>query len=216
MQYISDPPGSNNHHRGYSEQNGYYGRGNSRPDSYIDAYQNGNAGPSNQENQYPYPNRRPRQNPRVQTEQGVYGNNVAYGSPTSPLQQNYQQSYDNVTALSGSGSGSNHTDPYGNSTDPSSLNSSVDQLAQQRLEERAQAEYGFQGFGGGFDPNGYPTSPVAVDQGYARKPVPQVQAAAPVQPAKSTLRKDLRKEANASEAAPDKRKSWFKRRFSKD
>ncbi|KAJ5220281.1 hypothetical protein N7468_009485 [Penicillium chermesinum] len=204
--------GSNNYHnRGHSEQNGYYGRP-SRPDA--DGYQNG--GPSQgQENHYPYGNRRPRQQPRMPSEQGVYGNNVPYGPPTP---NNFQQSYDNVTALSGSGSGSNNTDPYGNSTDPSSLNSSMDQLQQQalqqqRMEQRAQAEYGFQGFGSGpnLNNNGYPASPVAMDQGIAQKPVMTAQ------PSPSPATSRLRKNTNETNVAPpEKRKSWLKRRFSKD
>ncbi|KAJ5692565.1 hypothetical protein N7462_001988 [Penicillium macrosclerotiorum] len=187
--------------RGYSEQNAHYGRsGPSRPDSMIDAY--GSQAP---DNYYPPSNqnggRRPRGAARMSSDQ-----NHGYGYQ----QQNYQRSYDNVTAMSGSGSG--YTDPSGQSTDPSSLNSSMDQLQQaalqqQRLDERAQAEYGFQGFNAG--PNlhgkGMPSAPAPTadpnwgggspsgSQAPRRTPV----AAPPKPPA-------------------EKRKSWFKKRFSKD
>ena len=144
--------------RGYSDQS-YYGGGGrgtqSRPDSFMDAYQNGQAADNNY---YPYQNNqngrsRPRHASRMSSDQAVYTTNSQYGYPQ---QQGYQRSYDNIAAMSGSGSGSGYTDPYGQSTDPSSLNSSMDQLQQQALQqyrkdERVYAEtngYGYQGGGG--------------------------------------------------------------------
>ena len=192
--------------RGYGEQNGYYGRGNqSRPDSFIDYGASSSQAP---ESHYPYNQnngqRRPRPQPRVSTDQSAYINGNGANGQYTP-QQNYSRSYDNVTALSGSGSGS--SDPYNHSTDPSSLNSSMDQLQQQalqqqRMDERAQAEYGFSGFGAGPNMNG---------KGMPMAPAP---AASPSwgQPPKQPAVNVVRKPANQNE----KRKSWFKRRFSKD
>lgn len=84
------------------------------------------------------------------------------------------------------------------------MNSSMDQLQQQalqqqRLEERAQTEYGFQGFGGGPNLNaqGLPTAPAPAASSYAQPPQQNM----------NVIRKPAKEE---------KRKSWFKRRFSKD
>ncbi|KAJ5594117.1 uncharacterized protein N7459_000325 [Penicillium hispanicum] len=155
----------------------YGGRGNqSRPDSFIDGYQS-----QAPDNNFPYsPNgpRRPRHYPRMSTDQNqmTYNTNSQYGSPT---QGTYQRSYDNVTAMSGSGSG--YTDPYGQSTDPSSLNSSMDQLQQQALQQQQQQAYANKGL---------PTQPAPTKPKFAAPAVNK-------------------------EAGNEKRKSWFKKRFSK-
>lgn len=198
--------------RGYSDQSYYGGRpAQSRPDSMIDAYAN----QAQDANSYPYAQngqRRPRHYPRVSTDQGGYYSNGKEAQYTYQ-QQGYQRSNDNITAMSGSGSG--YTDPYGQSTDPSSLNSSMDQLQQQalqqqRLDERAQAEY-YQGYGG--SPNeygvGYPAAPApAANPSWGGPASGTPSAAMP-----STLRKT---ENQSSVNTGEKRKSWFKRRFSKD
>ncbi|KAJ5725821.1 uncharacterized protein N7483_007178, partial [Penicillium malachiteum] len=159
------------------EQNGNYGRGGqSRPDSFVDYGASSSQAP---ESQNPYGQnggqRRPRV-PRQSTDQAMYANGG--------------RSYDNVTALSGSPSGS--TDPYGQSTDPSSMNSSNDQIQQhtmqQRMDERGQGDYGY---GAGPSANG--RTPMAPPP--AGKNVNVVK-----KPAKDN----------------EKRKSWLKRRFSKD
>lgn len=196
-------PGGYNRHEA-----SYHGRNQSRPDSIVDGYQANNA-----ENYYPYqnhnqnPNGRRRPGPRVSADQNGYQNHA------------YQRSYDNVTALSGSGTGSGYTDPYGQGTDPSSMNSSVDQLQQhallqqqhqhqqqQRLDERAQ-DYGVS-FGNtpNWNNKGLPSAPAPVASPTSPGTVAQQHFAAP---AKKALRKDVPQ-------AGDKRKSWFKRRFSKD
>ena len=190
---LAGPNGHSN--RGY-DQNGHHPSraGPSRPDSVIDNYQ-GQA----PENHYPYQNgRRQRHHPRASNEQAGYNGN-GYSQPA------YQRSYDNVAAMSGSG----YIEPYGQATDPSSLNSSMDQLQQQamqqhRLDERAQAEYGFQGFGAG---------PNLAAKGQSSAPAGSSWGGPSQAPAVNRLTK------TANTATPpnnDKRKSWFKRRFSKD
>lgn len=127
----------------------------------------------------------------------------------------YQRSYDNVTAMSGSGSG--NTDSYGQSTDPSSLNSSMDQLQQhaiqhqqqQRLDDRAQ-EYGFNfGTGPTLNTKVPPSVPAAVASPTSPMSTAQQHFAAPARPM-------LKKAAPPAGEKAEKRKSWFKRRFSKD
>ncbi|KAJ5769339.1 hypothetical protein N7520_003898 [Penicillium odoratum] len=180
----------------FSRRTSYYGpnnynngqNGQSHPDSVIDYGASSSQAP---ENPYPYnqngqqQQRRPRYQSRG-SEQGVYGNGNQHRAP----QQQYQRSYDNVTAMSGSGSG--NTDPYGQSTDPSSLNSSMD-----RMDDRAQAEYGYQGYAG----------PNVNGKGMASAPAPANSEFAPSQGGMNVVRKP---------AAAEKRKSWLKRRFGKD
>ncbi|KAJ5111345.1 hypothetical protein N7532_001880 [Penicillium argentinense] len=192
------------------EQSNYYGRqSHSRPDSFIDAYQ----GANQQENYYPYnqqsTNRRPRPAPRMPPDQSGH------------QQHNHQRSYDNVTAMSGSGTGSGYTESYGHSTDPSSMNSSMDQLQQhalqqqqqQRLDERAQ-EYGFQfGTAPNLNTKGLPSAPAPVASSTSPMSGAQQQQQQQ-QPAQAHYAKPantIRKGANQ-----ENRKSWFKRRFSKD
>ncbi|KAL1968287.1 hypothetical protein VTN77DRAFT_2122 [Rasamsonia byssochlamydoides] len=210
--------GGNSNHNRYNDQGNYsYGRGSySRPDSYSDNY-----GGSNQQ-YYPYNQYggrpRPRQNSRMNSEYG-YGANANNFYP----QQSYQRSNDNMT--SGSGSGSNNTDQWGNSTDPSSVNSSMDRL-QQQLQNGQKSEpqkptetFGFSGFGPGpqldaFQQSG-PTPPPHGDQythtngtngvnGYSQAPPP------PTKDTTADSRGTLKK--NGSE----KRQSWFKKRFSRN
>lgn len=218
--------------RGYTDQS-YYGGGGrgtqSRPDSLIDGYQNG-GGPAADSNYYPYQNNqngrsRPRQYSRMSSEQASHANNGQSGYP----QQGYQRSYDNVAAVSGSG----YTDSYGQSTDPSSMNSSLDQLQQQamqqyRMDERVYADtngYGYQGGGGygqspPYNANGnangksLPSPPVpAHDPSYWGGPVGGSSAPSAA-PQKNYLRKNT--STNQPTSPNDKRKSWFKRRFSRD
>ncbi|KAJ5781002.1 hypothetical protein N7457_006162 [Penicillium paradoxum] len=188
--------------RNYDQSN-YYGGPPSRPDSIVNAYQNAPQSPEN-----PYQNgygqnggRKPSRHPRGSPTDG-YRNNVNYSQYDYP-QGNGQRSYDNVNAMS---NGSGNTDSYGHSTDPSSMNSSYDQLQQQalqqqRLGERAQAEYGVNGLTPRTQP-GDPSLGGPVGGGAGAVP-----AAAPP-----------RKAFNQIPPPPkeDKRKSWFKRRFNKD
>jgi hypothetical protein len=81
---------------------------------------------------------------RVQSDMALYGNNVNgnYGSNHA-----YQQSYDAATTASGSGSYGN--EPWANSTDPSSENSSVDRIPPQQPKADLGEQYGLTGFGAG-------------------------------------------------------------------
>ncbi|CAI7575152.1 unnamed protein product [Penicillium glandicola] len=166
------------------EQSGYYDQAQSRPDSIVNAYQNTPLSPENP-------------NPNPYTQSG-YGQNSRRrpshhprGSPSTP-----------ITPAEG------YPPQYSYPTDPSSMNSSNDQLQQQalqqqRLDGRGQAEYGFssprtpQPLGG---PSwGGPTGGAAASTG-----------AGPAQPARTNVNQP------PMGAKEDKRKSWFKRRFSKD
>lgn len=122
-------------------ENGAYQSGaHNRPDSYIDSR-------GNQPGHYNQPQRR-QFGPRIQSDPALYGNN-SHQSQVYPA-YGYQQSYDTVTTT-GSGSNSQGTDQWGNSTDPSSENSSIDKIQQvQQAPKPDLAEtYGFSGFGGG-------------------------------------------------------------------
>lgn len=158
-------PGPNGHSNRGHDQNANYGRaGPSHPDSVVDNY--------GQENQNPYSRRQrnPRRTDSDQTGYNGYSN---------------QRPYDN-------GSGSGYTDPYGQGTDPSSLNSSMDQLSQHAQQQRLD---------GGF--NGQSSAGWGAPQ--------QSQGQGP-----PVMR--MTKTANTATVAPppEKRKSWFKRRFSKE
>ena len=111
---------------------GYYGNRvpPSRPDSYIDNYANPNGQRDGR-----------RFGPRNHSDPALYGQNSQAVYPS----HGYQQSYDTVT--SASGTGSHATDQWGNSTDPSSENSSIDRIQQQPKPDLGEA-YGFSGFGG--------------------------------------------------------------------
>ncbi|PYH92730.1 hypothetical protein BO71DRAFT_17246 [Aspergillus ellipticus CBS 707.79] len=211
-------PGPDYSRRGsyYGAQNGHSNRGHhngrgaySRPDSYAD---DGNGQP---ENYYPYNQNggrpRPRHHARMNTDQSGYS------------QHGYHKSYDNITAASGSGSGSN-TDAYGNSTDPSSVNSSMDQFhhqqQQQQYQQQQMAEsYGFQGFGAGPNLEGQANAGGRINFG-SKPPAADPNAGGPVGGAGAAAaanRRHLRKATNDTEMSNDsKRKSWFKRRFSKN
>ncbi|KAL2846949.1 hypothetical protein BJY01DRAFT_168463 [Aspergillus pseudoustus] len=225
----------------YNDRGHYNNRPNySRPNSYVDngnGYSNGGAPP---ENYYPYSQTggrpRPRQHPsRGYSDQPTYASGSGYQN--GHAQNGYYKSSDNITAASPSGSGSN-PDQWGNSTDPSSINSSIDQLQQQQ-QERAMAEaYGFNGFGPGPDV-GDQITPNAVGKApYGQAPPPPAHAVTnpniggPVggpqqqqQPQQQLVggrrhlqRKSIQQQSISSDAGDNgtKRKSWFKRTFTKN
>ncbi|KAI9828670.1 MAG: hypothetical protein M1832_001773 [Thelocarpon impressellum] len=125
------------------------GPGSSRPESYSDGYYNG-----------PVPGPRARGfNQRVTPPPGPGGypppghggylppgpGSYHPGQPVYPS-NGHQQSYDTVT--SASGSGSHATDQWGNSTDPSSDNSSIERGLQPQNGDPGES-YGQPGHGGG-------------------------------------------------------------------
>ncbi|KAL9130949.1 MAG: hypothetical protein Q9217_000995 [Psora testacea] len=117
---------------------GYYGGtiNNSRPGSY---YENGTAPGT------PYYGVGSRRfGPRNNSDPALYGNNVQQAVYPS---HGHQQSYDTVGTVS---NGSHVTDQWGNSTDPSSENSSIDRVqpAQPAHKPDLGEAYGFNGFGG--------------------------------------------------------------------
>lgn len=180
---------------GRDNRQNYSGR---RQDGTANDYQHSPQSPEyfsdDQYNQYPPQSARERtHNPRFPPPQRVSPN----GNPESPY--GYDNGYGNgERTYNASNSG---TDPYNQSTDPSSINSSYDQLQQHvpqhRLDERSPTEYGFDGV----TSNGYGSPKVPHP---AAVPAPMAVPA----PAKSSPVPQTPKN--------EKRKSWFKRRFSKD
>lgn len=188
----------------------------------MNAYQNAPLSPENP-NPYPYTpsghnqsgysqnsRRRPSQHPRGPPSAPITPSE-GYPNMANNSQHGYQRSRDNVAAMSNNNSG--NTYPYGQSTDPSSMNSSNDQLQQQalhqqRLDERAQAEYGSNGFNSSRTPQ-----PIG-DPSWGG-PVGGPPTSTGARPAPSTPRQNVN-QSSPGEEKTDKRKSWFKRRFSKD
>lgn len=194
--------------------------------------------------QYNYSNQRParagppRQAPPPRTNSDP---NYAYSSyPTHyPSNANsyypqpqYQGQQDNPNSNSPSGSGGRSVDHWVNSTDPSSVNSSMDRLAQQhqqqqhpqgqKYDDQPAESYGFAGFG--TDPqleqsqqsqqlmnpgqeNIYSSPPQQqIRQQYqAPPPVPRKEVPVSVPPPAVT----------GATLQEGKRKSWFKRRISR-
>ncbi|KAL8979537.1 MAG: hypothetical protein Q9177_006115 [Variospora cf. flavescens] len=190
-----------------------------RPDSYLDNYV---------PNQPGY-GRRIRQ--RVNSDPTLSGSN-SHGLYPAHV---YHQSYD--TAASGSGNESHNTDPWGNSTDPSSENSSIDRI---QVPKPDPAEtYGFNGYGGVphfqgpiLEENGA-NSPAYGQIGYgqAKKtvmgspthsrngfhPAPPSHGTRDQAPPRAPIRlgNPPATERPMPSAPGEKRKSWLKRRFSK-
>ncbi|KFZ04197.1 hypothetical protein V502_10333 [Pseudogymnoascus sp. VKM F-4520 (FW-2644)] len=190
--------------RGQPYRNDGYANGNgSRPDSYYD---------NNNSNNGYFPNRSryPRNDsePALNTMAGVYPPN------------GNAQSYETVTTAAGSGSSG---EPLGYSTDPSSDNSSFDRVAPISKPDYGNGQLnGDNANGVGYRSNQqqYPVGGTPLANGYPSQngsPLPPVKDRVPPRvPIK------LGKSAGGSapqydlpKAAPDKRKSWFAKRFSK-
>ena len=210
---------------------GYYSNrmSYSRPESYVDTY-------SNQPGQY---NQGRRFGPRNASDPALYGNNNQGVYPTN----GYQQSYDTVT--SASGTGSHATDQWGNSTDPSSENSSIDKIQQAPKPEPTE-NYGLSGFGGspqfqgpileeygtnvpayghpgygrpkqsyggaGVQGNGFPPAPPPHLPAKDKGPRVPMKLGNPMPPPPTVNGYSHNGKADQGE----KRKSWLKRRFSKN
>ena len=201
----------------------------SRPESYIDNY-------ANPPNQYQFSQGRGgRLGQRMSSEPVMYGRNSQGVYPSHA----YQQSYDTVT--SASGTGSHGTDQWGNSTDPSSENSSIDRIQQAPKPDLGE-EYGFSGFGGSpqfqspileehglgapaYGQPGYGQSQISPSNGYPYQgnsgppppPPPPHKETSPRVPIRLGNSSDP--SWGSSDVQPqvgEKRKSWLKRRFSRN
>ena len=176
--------------------------------------------------------------PRVRSDPVMYSNNNP--GPVYPL-HGHQQSYDTVASAAASANGSGATDPWGNSTDPSSENSSIDKVPPGSKPEVAEA-YGYNGFGGSphfqgpiLEEHGS-GSPAYGQPGYGQShpggaggglPFQGNNAGAPVPPPHGVQMQEaprvpikLGNSSIATRISPsitksEKRKSWLQRRFSK-
>ncbi|KAF5878199.1 uncharacterized protein Bfra_000364 [Botrytis fragariae] len=199
----------------YRQSSHYGGDGRpnamTRPDSYYTTDNHGGHG-----NGYaPNRSRYPRTASEPQFNSGVY---------TAPGGQ--QHSYETVTTASGSGMSG---DAAGYSTDPSSLNSSVDGLHALPQQPKEPAEtYGLNGFGN--NPQYLPPGSGINEQNGARRqpigqgPPPSNNDSTPRTPinlgitSENSLPQKSVVQITKSEAKPqpEKRKSWFGRRLSKN
>lgn len=229
QRHSSYHPGPGVQQRGPVDSGGYYGnRMGSRPDSYIDT--NGNSPVHNNHGRRFGPGH------RVSSDPVMYGNNNRGGVYPS---HGYQQSYDTVASASVNGSGA--TEQWGNSTDPSSENSSIDRVPQATKPDVGEA-YGFSGFGGPpqfqgpiLEEHGS-ESPAYGQPGYGQShpsmtggmPFQGNGAAPPAPPphgiqTQSAPRVPIKLGGSgqiptspSSTTNSEKRKSWLKRRFSKN
>ncbi|KFY45361.1 hypothetical protein V494_00984 [Pseudogymnoascus sp. VKM F-4513 (FW-928)] len=191
--------------RSQSYRNDGYANGNgSRPDSYYD---------NNNSNNGYFPNRSryPRNDsePALNTMGGVYPPN------------GNAQSYETVTTAAGSGSSA---EPLGYSTDPSSDNSSFDRVAPiSKMDygnnSPSNGQYGYSGqqqypVGGaqqGYQAAGYPSQ----NNGPLPPVKDRVPPRVPIKLGKSAPGQEPPQQYDPPKAVPDKRKSWFSKRFSK-
>lgn len=208
------------------ENGGYYGHRMSiaRPDSFIETY-----GASNQ-----YPNSR-RLSQRVNSDTALPSQNNSHVYPYG-----YQQ----PTEASGSSSAneSHGTDQWGNLTDPSSENSSIDKVQQAPKPDLGEI-YGFSGFGGAPQFQGpileehgqdeaacgqlkYGHSQGIAGGGYPYQGKRAANEAPPPPPPHASPKEDVHRVPIKLGSSPisastspsptgDKRKSWLRRRFSK-
>lgn len=149
-----------------------------------------------------------------------------------------QQSYDTVASASAYGSGA--TDPWGNSTDPSSENSSIDRVQPPPKPDGGE-QYGFSGFGGAPQYQGPileehgSGSPAYGQPGYGQSHVIpggglpfQGNTIAPPPPAHGSGGQTVPRvpiklggsapaidSSSPTPSSPERRKSWLKRRFSR-
>ncbi|KAI9893100.1 MAG: hypothetical protein M1814_000647 [Vezdaea aestivalis] len=251
--YISDQNRRRPQSRYQQQHEGnYYDNGQSTP--RADTYQQNSVPP----NSYFNPNRvrfnqRMQTEPTIQQEHGYHQNNVNgntqhYGHATSngqgvypsPVYRNSHDTVASTGSASGSGSGSHGTEYWGNSTDPSSENSSVDRITPVQMKPPpppAHDTYSYptQQMHAGFNDNGgngiYQPPQLSFNkqsvQSFQNQPQNDrihapVVAAPPVPPKgpPQIQRKPIRLNsklshaesyANERTAGPDKRKSWFKR-----
>ena len=174
----------------------------------------------------------------------MYGNH-GNGMHMEQRRDHYHYQNPHETATQGSGSGgSNGTEPWSNSTDPSSEASSVERFQQQQQQLTHQPpkpdlgeQYGFNGFGEapngleyinnepavyGMAGNGLDRRPQMRQSEIPPPPPPHLSNSAPRQPIKAnTLRKQMHPIHEGVQSpvkrtnTGEKRKSWLMRRFSR-
>jgi hypothetical protein len=212
---------------GYNDQNrfssvsGYFPQRQTQRDSYADGY--GNGGPVGA------PQQRMRYGNRMQSDPGWNNRQNAHGG-VYPM-NGHQQSRDTVNT---NGSNGSHSDgPYSN--DPSnSENSSIERgMPVQPPQQDMGAQYGFNGFGRSpimeeyaQGPGHYSQGPpppahgMSSQNGMPPPPPKHANQGPPIKlggggpPATENTRPNTLSKKNSD--AGEKRKSWFKRRFSKD
>jgi len=207
---------------GYNDQNrfssvsGYFPQRQTQRDSYVDGY--GNGGPVGAQPQ------RMRYGNRMQSDPGWNNRQSAHGG-VYPM-NGYQQSRDTVNT---NGSNGSHSDgPYSNDHS-NSENSSIERgMPVQPPQQDMGAQYGFNGFGRGPIMEEYAQGSGNYSQG---PPQPPAHAMPPPPPRHSTQAAPIKLGGGGPPAtentrpamlskkssdAGEKRKSWFKRRFSKD
>ncbi|ORY14984.1 hypothetical protein BCR34DRAFT_196150 [Clohesyomyces aquaticus] len=165
---------------------------------------------------------------RMQSDPGL--NRYNNGNGVYPP-QGYPQTQSRNT-INTEGSNGSHSDPY---TDPNSENSSIERATPVMKPDLGE-QYGFSGFGGGPQFQGpileeYPNGAGPSNNGYFQQqqqvppPVPAKRAnpaqgnSGPIRPGggQAQARADVSARPNAlARNNTEKRKSWFKRRFSKD
>ena len=202
----------------------------SRPDSYVDAYgspanQHGNGNSS-----YAGASRR-RFGPRNHSDPALYGHG---GNQEIYPSHGQQLSYDTVASAS---NGSHATDQWGNSTDPSSENSSIDRVQVPNKPDLGET-YGFNGFGGApyvqgpileehgqgkpaYGQPGYEQEQANSRNGYHQHvgdaALPPPPPAHKVERSRAPIKLGATPVGNRAPPPVDteKRKSWLQRRFSK-
>ncbi|KAF1833278.1 hypothetical protein BDW02DRAFT_570158 [Decorospora gaudefroyi] len=204
-------------HNRYSQATSFFPNRQSVRDSYHDYNHGGPVGG---------PPQRMRYGNRMQSDPGWNNRQSVHGG-VYPM-NGYQQSRDTVNT---NGSNGSHSDgPYSN--DPSSENSSIERPGPVRPPQQDMGEqYGFNGFGRGpimeeysqqapANANYFPPAPP--QNGMPPPPPKHVTQPAPIKlnnsgppPTEMNRPKTLSKN-NSDAGNGEKRKSWFKRRFSKD
>ncbi|KAF2132899.1 hypothetical protein P153DRAFT_364154 [Dothidotthia symphoricarpi CBS 119687] len=190
----------------YSHASGYHGNRHAGRDSYDNSHDMG--GPVGGQQRMRYSN-------RMQPDQGW--NNRQNGGSNIYGPSGYQQSRDTVHT---NGSNGSHSDgPYSN--DPNSENSSIERgVPVQKPQPPPHGEYGYNGYNGG--------APMMEQRGHqgqfsqpqnAYVPPPVAKKAMPIKlggGAGGPPPASENRPAMVSKNSEDKRRSWFKKRFSKD
>lgn len=189
--------------RGQPSRNDSYGNGAvSKPDGYYDNNYNNNG---YQPNRARYPRNGP---------ESTLNNGAGVYSPNGN-----QQSYETVTTASGSGSSG---EPLGYTTDPSSDNSSIDRIPH---SNQSNGQYnGGNSYGGYPSPSNQQYVAGGAPQGYQTNghqsqngppPPPKMEGGPPRPPIKLGTSADGPTNYEAARPVPEKRKSWFGKRFGK-